>query len=178
MLIFNPILLYGQYGSTTNQTSRANPSVQTVKCSLSFRPCTLKISLKWRSLKTKHPKHRSHNESLLLCFFKAEWWGGRQIIVAGDKEIDFITRTEKMLLLPWWTESQKLGLTEQMCSCFLPHLYANIKCILFQCLPYLPMPCYAVHMCCRTRLISLLLAEWIKKTQIHCFSSVYAPPFM
>lgn len=92
--------------------------------------------------------------------FKAEWWGGRQTIVAGDKEIDFITRTEKMLLLLWWTESQKLGHTEQMCSCFLPHVYANIKCSLFQCLPYLPMPCYAVHMCCSNQ-ANFIASGWV-----------------
>lgn len=56
-----------------------------------------------------------------------------------------------------------------MCSRFLPRLHANIKCGLSQCLPYLPVPCYAVaYVLQETRLISLLLAEWIKKTQIQC----------
>lgn len=76
-----------------------------------------------------------------------------------------------------------------MCSRFLPRLYANIKCGLSQCLPYLPVPCYAVAYVLReTRLISLLLAEWIKKTQIQCVvvvsflsffppHSVHASPF-
>lgn len=49
------------------------------------------------------------------------------------------------------------------------------------------MPCYAVaYVLQETRLISLLLAEWIKKAQIHCVvvvvffpppHSVYASPF-
>lgn len=47
-----------------------------------------------------------------------------------------------------------------MCSCFLPRTCENIKCVLFQRLPYLPVPCYAVHVCHWNQAISIA-SGWV-----------------
>lgn len=50
--------------------------------------------------------------------------------------------------------------------CFLPHMDANIKCVLFQCLPYLPMPCYAMHMCCSNQ-ANFIASGWVDQKDPH-----------
>lgn len=156
----------GWYGSTTNQTSLPNPWAQTVKYSLlSFCPCTAKVSLKFHT--------QSTDRLITNIYFQAERKEGDKLLWVVTKRSTSLSRC----FCPSGGQISKLGHTPQMCYCFLPR-HAYIKCILFQCLPYLPMPCYAVHMCCCNWVIALLLAEWIKKTQIYCFSTVYAPSFM
>lgn len=49
---------------------------------------------------------------------------------------------------------------------FLPHMDANIKCVLFQCLPYLPMPYYAVHMCCSNQ-ANFIASGWVDQKDPH-----------
>lgn len=49
------------------------------------------------------------------------------------------------------TESYKVGHTLQMLSGALLHMNVKMQCVLFQCLPYLPIPCYTMHICHRNR---------------------------
>lgn len=49
---------------------------------------------------------------------------------------------------------------------FLPHMGANIKCVLFQCLPYLCKPCFAMLMCSNNQ-ASFIASGWVDQKGLH-----------
>lgn len=68
--------------------------------------------------------------------------------------------------LLWQTESYKVGHTLQMLSGVLLHMNVNIQCVLCQRLPYLPIPCYTMHMCYRNR-ANFIASGWVDQKGPH-----------
>lgn len=64
------------------------------------------------------------------------------------------------------TESYKVGHTLQMLSGVLLHMNVNIQCVLCQRLPYLPIPCYTMHMCYRNR-ANFIASGWVDQKGPH-----------
>lgn len=159
-------------GSTTNQTSQPNPSTQTEMFPpRPLCPCTVEDFIKMGKFQDKTPKaqiaSRKFGVQLVWTAVQQEQRGGRGTIVAGDRENYFTARNQADASAPLadgkletWSHSCKMRYRH------LPHMDANIKCVLFQCLPYLPMPCYAVHMCCSNQ-ANFIASGWVDQKDPH-----------
>lgn len=153
-------------------------------------PCALKISLKPRGLKTKKKKPgKSADHKMKVCSCaspkhppKKEKSGtvsqGAELFGRNTQGTD----TEKMLVFSSGGQKVRILVTPSKCAAASSPMCmqtSNVVClsVCHICLCH-AMPCICAAV---TRLISLLLAEWIKKTQIQCFFpsplSVYAPSF-
>lgn len=169
MLIFNQIRLHG-LNHQPNQPAKSLHSGWNVLPVL-FVLVLWKISLKRGKFQDKTPKAQiaSRNFGVLLLWTvgKQEWRGGRDTVVAGDRENYFTARNRADAPAP--LADGKLETWSHLCKMrnrHLPHMDANIKCVLFQCLPYLPMPCYAVHMCCSNQ-ANFIASGWVDQKDPH-----------
>lgn len=184
VLIFNQILLYEPI-RPNHQPDQPPKSLCTdsVKCSLSFCPCSVKISLKVKKQNTQSTDHRTKVwcSASLICYKAAA---------------AVVVRRERIYC--GWRDGEKMTLQPEQSRCFcspgrrkVRNLVTVCKCVMASSPTWMQTSsvfcfnvchiclCHAMPCICAavTRLISLLLAEWIKKTHIQCFSSVCSPPF-
>lgn len=141
----------------------------------------LKISLKQRKLENRNTQSTDHIVKVFIL-----WTAGKQSceeresIVAGDRENEFTATERRLLLLPWQRKRERVWNLVTLCKCVTAasptwKQTSRVFCVSV-CRIFL---CHAMSCICAgvTRLISLLLAEWIKKTYIHCFFFSLLLPF-